>query len=885
MRYRALGPLTVEIDGQTAKLGGLRQQMVLAILLSNANQVVPQDRLIDSVWAGSPPEAARATVQSYIYGLRQVLGAEAIIRRGDGYIVEVDRDTFDVLAFEESVERGRALLGSDPEAARTALVEGLGMWFGTAYGGVDHPELYAEIQRLGELRVNAIESRVDADLALGGGGELVSELETVVRDYPLRERFWAQLMLALYRSGRQAEALRAFQHARSKLVEELGIEPGAELQRLEEQILNQDSSLLAEPSSASQVGAIRGYELREPIEEGDFGVVYRAYQPSVGREVAVKVIRAELANDPDFVKRFEREAQIVANLEHPHIVPLYDYWRDPDGAYLVMPLMRGGSLAEALQRGAWRLEPTLRLLDQVGGALAYAHRRDVLHRDLKPANIILDENDNAYLSDFGIVARPTADGDVPLNSSRGFVPPEEIAGERHTIRSDVFGLGALTFNILTGLAPPARLPLPDLAEARPGTSTELAEVVARATAMDPGERFSRVEDFLRDLRRSAGVDVIAASDLASPTAEPTRNPYKGLRAFTEDDAVDFYGRAALVDDLLEKVATHRLVTVVGPSGSGKSSVVRAGLLPALRAGGVPGSRDWLVTDMFPGSYPFEELEAALTRVAVDRPSGLLTELTEPHGLLRVAKQILPGDDSTLLILIDQFEELFSTVRSEEIRRRFLDNLIAVARDERSRVRVVLTVRADFLDRPLGYGDFAEVIADGVVTVGPPTRDGLAQAMAAPARTVGLELEPGLVGRITGDVLGEPGALPLLQYALSEMFSRREGPVLTIAAYEATGGVAGALGRRAEELYEGLGPAGQEAARQVFLRLVSVDEFAADTRRRARQSELLSLAVDRAGVESVLNAFAGFRLLTFDREPVTRGPTVEVAHEALFTEWE
>lgn len=1068
MRYRALGPLTVEIEGHAVKLGGLRQQMVLAVLLSAANRVVPQDRLIDLVWAGSPPEAARATVQSYIYGLRQVLGSEAILRRGDGYIIEVDADTFDVFAFEESLNRGRRLLESDPSAARAALVEGLNAWFGTAYGGVDHPELHAEIQRLAELRVNAIESRIDADLALGRDGELVSELETLVRDYPLRERFWAQLMLALYRSGRQAEALRAFQQARNRLVEDLGIEPGFELQRLEERILHQDSSLLisrapvesaflftdvegstvlwevdperapvvldaqdrvvteavtesggsvfkrtgdgvyavfedvdqalfaaaraqhaltdadwgdsdpvrvrmavgcgvadwsdgeysgaalhrlarvlatghggqvlvtdeavgsaadetplrnlgefrlrglgtpetihqldvpgleaefpplrldrpaAAVGAVSDVRAIRGYELRQPVGEGDFGVVYRAFQPSVGREVAVKAIRAEYANNLAFVKRFEREAQIVANLEHPHIVPLFDYWRDPDGAYLVMPLMRGGSLAEALRRGGWNLEPALRLLDQVGSALAYAHRRGVLHRDLKPGNVILDEDGNAYLSDFGIAARLSDAADVPVTSSQGFIPPEELAGDQHTVRSDVFGLGALTFHLLTGVAPSATLPLPDLVEARPGTPAELAAVVARATAVEPAERFGRVEDFLRDLRRAAGVDVIAASDLTTTPDEPARNPYKGLRAFGEEDAIDFHGRAAFVDDLLENVASHRLVTVVGPSGSGKSSVVRAGLIPALRAGGIPGSREWLITDMFPGSYPFEELEAALSRVAVDRPAGLLTELTEPHGLLRVSKQILPGDDATLLLVIDQFEELFSTVPSEDTRRRFLENLIAVANDERSRVRVVMTTRADFLDRPLGYGDFADAIADGVMTVGPPTREGLAQAMAAPARTVGLDLEPGLVGRITSDVLGQPGALPLLQYALTEMFSRREGATLTITGYEETGGVTGALGRRAEELYEGLGPTGEEAARQVFLRLVSVDELAADTRRRARQSELLSLNVDRSGVESVLSAYAGFRLLTFDRDPVTRGPTVEVAHEALFTEWE
>lgn len=887
--YRALGPITVEVEGQKVKLGGLRQQMVLAVLLRSANRVQSQDALIDSVWAGEPPEAARATVQSYIYNLRRALGPESIVRRGDGYVIEVDPETFDVLAFERSVETGTRLAKSDPAAARASLIEGLDLWYGTAYGGIDHPDLDAEIKRLAEMRVNAIETRIEADLALGRAGELVAELESLVRDHPLRERFWVQLMLALYRSGRQAEALRAYQKARSHLIEQLGIEPGTELQGLEERILDHDPALL--PSTEFETPAsgdraqrrIRGYELRAEIGAGRFGVVHRAYQPSVGREVAIKALRADSSNDPGFVARFEREAQRVANLEHPHIVPLYDYWRDPSGAYLVMPLMRGGSLEDSLRGGGWHLDPALRLLDQVGGALAYSHRRGVLHRDIKSANVLLDEDGNAYLTDFGIAASLPEDLD-PDSAPGRVLPPEELAGEEPTIRSDIFGLGVLVLEILSGVPVTNAGGVPYLAEARPDIPAAVEAIVARAMAADPRDRFLKVEEFLREIRRSAGVDVVSASEVVETAPEQIRNPYKGLRAFGEDDAVDFHGRDALIEDLIQRIAAHRLVTVVGPSGSGKSSVVRAGLIPALRTGTLADSRDWLVTDMFPGSFPFEELEAALSRVAVRSQGRMLSELTQPNGLLRVSKQILPGDDSTLLIFIDQFEELFSTVRSEETRRLFLDNLISVADDERSRVRVVATIRADFLDRPLAYADFAEAIAGGLVTVGPPTRDGLAQAVSAPARTVGLELEAGLVGRIIADVEGQPGALPLLQFALTEMFSHRERSTLTIAGYETTGGVAGALGRRAEQLYDGLTPAGKQATREVLLRLVSVDELGVVTRRRARQSELVSLAIDRGGLESMLGTFSRFRLLTFDRDPVTRGPTVEVAHEALLTEW-
>ena len=135
---------------------------------------------------------------------------------------------------------------------------------------------------------------------------------------------------------------------------------------------------------------------------GRVGVAYRAYQPAVGREVAIKVIRPEHANNPDFIRRFQAEAQLVARLEHPYIVPLYDYWREPDAAYLVMRLMRGGSLAAVLEHRALSPAQTTTMVDQLGSALQTAHRSGVVHRDIKPANILIDDEGNAYLSDFGI---------------------------------------------------------------------------------------------------------------------------------------------------------------------------------------------------------------------------------------------------------------------------------------------------------------------------------------------------------------------------------------------------------------------------------------------------------------------------------------------------
>src|SRR5574341_1036036 len=229
---------------------------------------------------------------------------------------------------------------------------------------------------------------------------------------------------------------------------------------------------------------IRGYELRERIGAGGFGEVYRAYQPSVGREVAVKVILPQHANHPDFIRRFETEAQLVARLEHPHIVPLYDYWREPDGAYLVMRWLRSGSLRGALaERGPWAVEAAARLLDHIAGALAAAHRQGVVHRDIKPENILLDEEGNAYLSDFGIaqdVAQATglteAEG---VSGSLAYISPEQAQSKPVTAQSDLYSLGVVLYEVLTGehpfpgVAPTTQLlkhlsePLPLLRERRP----------------------------------------------------------------------------------------------------------------------------------------------------------------------------------------------------------------------------------------------------------------------------------------------------------------------------------------------------------------------------------------------------------------------------------
>ena len=647
---------------------------------------------------------------------------------------------------------------------------------------------------------------------------------------------------------------------------------------------------------------IKGYELKEMIGEGAFGAVYRAHQPVIDREVAVKVILPEYASRPDFIRRFESEAQLIAQLEHIHIVPLYDYWRDPEGAYLVMRLMKGKNLQDVIQTGSLPLAKVSQILEQVASALAAAHRRGIVHRDLKPANILLDEEGNAYLSDFGIAKALGEYSDLTVTGAimgtPAYITPEQVQSLPVSPQTDIYALGVVLYSMLAGqhpftetspgdlIARHLRDPLPHLDQIDPSLPVELDGIIQRATAKDPSARYPDVAALLVDFRTAVGPDLAPPSTRTLTDELLTiYNPYKGLRAFQEADEDDFFGRETLTGQLLARLAVekNRFLAVVGPSGSGKSSVVKAGLVPALRKGALPGSAKWFIMEMVPGAHPLEELELALLRVAVEQPPSLLEQLEkDQRGLIRAVRRVLPGDDDQLLLVIDQFEELFSLVEGNEKAKFFLDSLYTAVTDPASRLRVVITLRADFYDRPLNYPDFGGLVQKGTEVILPLSTEELQDAIRILTERVGVTFEEGLVTDIVTDVVDQPGVLPLLQYALMELFERRDGRRLTHEAYQQIGGVLGALGRRSEEVYAGLDEGGQKAARQLFLRLVTLGEGVEDTRRRVLRSEVET--IDRERLPEVIDIFGKARLLTFDHDPVTRSPTVEVAHEALLQEW-
>ena len=256
LRFHLLGPLEAERDGVTLELGPRKQRAVLALLLLEANRVVPTERLIDGRWGESPPETARSALQVYVAGLRKALGDDGAVLRtsSPGYILDLPPGALDLDVFSALRAEARA---SDPERTATALHEALDLWRGAPLAELDgEPFGTVAAAHLEEQRLGALEERIDADLVLGRHADLVHELESLVAAHPYRERFRAQQMLALYRSGRQADALAAYRSAREAFVEELGIEPGSELKALERRILDQDPELAA-PASRPRVEAKR----------------------------------------------------------------------------------------------------------------------------------------------------------------------------------------------------------------------------------------------------------------------------------------------------------------------------------------------------------------------------------------------------------------------------------------------------------------------------------------------------------------------------------------------------------------------------------------------------------------------------------------------------
>ncbi|MEU5402434.1 helix-turn-helix domain-containing protein [Streptomyces sp. NPDC005963] len=434
--------------------------------------------------------------------------------------------------------------------------------------------------------------------------------------------------------------------------------------------------------------------------------------------------------------------------------------------------------------------------------------------------------------------------EAPIDPGSG--PVQEFASHLRALRREA---GGLTYRVMAKSAGYSVTTLSRAASGEQLPSLPVALAYARACGGDPTEWEARWRD--------AAEEEAARRTRQCAHAEP---PYRGLARFEPDDASRFFGRVAQTRDLTALVATHRIVAVVGSSGSGKSSLLRAGLVPRLRAADRDGPRPSAIRILTPGSRP-----------------------TRTH-----AQVLTPAEgEGDTVVIVDQFEEIFTLCVDADERNRFIERLLT-ALAPASRLRIVIAVRADFYGRCADDRSLADALRVASLLIGPMTPDELREAVTKPALAAGLTVERELTARIIDEIAGEPGGLPLMSHALLETWRGRKGRTLTVSAYEAVGGVRSAIATTAENAYSRLSPAQAAVARRILLRLITPGDGTPDTRHPVQRSELETGRPAPRGstrgstfshdTDVVLERLASARLITLD------GQTVDLAHEALITAW-
>jgi eukaryotic-like serine/threonine-protein kinase len=625
---------------------------------------------------------------------------------------------------------------------------------------------------------------------------------------------------------------------------------------------------------------VGGCQIRRLLGVGGMSRVYLASEMMLGRNVALKIVRAGVVGAAQAARIIE-EARAIAKVSHPHIVQLY-YCEEYRGLpYLALEYVKGESLHERAVRGAMSRDEILRYARSIADALAHAHAHNVVHCDLKPRNVMLGSDGRLRVVDFGI-AQSAEVMDHRVEGTPEWMAPEQWQGRPLTDRVDVWALAVIVAQLITGSHPlgadPARrralcidpdreleLELPRQAE----LPAPVAELVRRSLQRSPQARPSAA-DWYRVL-----------DEVISGRAEVLLDePYRGLNAFGEQHARYFFGREAEVDTYLERLRAAPCLPIVGPSGVGKSSFLHAGVIPRLRA-----RERWTVISFRPGAAPIAALARQLVAVVGDpRPhhqaeqrreaAALEDELFKQPTLLGIRlSTLVAASESRILLVVDQFEEVFTHGASVEVQRRFVEMLLAAADDAMDPVRVVFTLREDFLGKIEGLSS--------LFVMRRMSADDLTRTIVAPLKRYGFRFDSDeVIAKMLREVASEEvAALPLLQFACKALWDVRddERRLLLQAKYEEMGGIGGALGRHADEVLERFSAAELKAARHLLLQLV-----VGNARRTLPQSQLVAdSAPDAAAVLAYLEMA---RLVVVRSQPDSDDKVVEIAHESLLSKW-
>ncbi|MCG8424784.1 MAG: protein kinase [Proteobacteria bacterium] len=689
------------------------------------------------------------------------------------------------------------------------------------------------------------------------------------------------------------------------------------------------------------------YELIREIGRGGMGAVYVARDTKLGRRVAIKFL---ISDQQEVTVRFLMEARVTAQFNHENIVVIHEADEHDGNPYMVLEFLQGQPLSRLIRKSK-RLPPSraVELMLPVARALAAAHKRNIVHRDLKPDNVFVTDAGTVKVLDFGIaklkgldigvaelveIAKKRGesgpDGAAPRRSkkkkSRKASPEDSITGPTTDLtragaimgtlaymspeqwgigevdaQTDIWAVGILLFRMIAGQHPLAPLrgwelavtanldqPMPSVRTVAPDVSDELADIIDRCLFKEKRYRMASAEALVNALET-------LLPGRYGRKLRPDESPYAGLSAFQEADADRFFGRSKEIASMVSRLRDHPIIGVVGPSGVGKSSFVRAGVVPVLKASG----ETWETLVVRPGRTPMLALAHLVSGMVSQSSTTLVDDLTEQQAIMQrlyaepgylgsVLRNRARRKERKILVFIDQFEELYTMSPDLGERLAFTRCLAGVADDATTPLRIVLSIRSDFLDRVAEDPYFMAELSQSLFFLTPPNRDGLREAIVEPAQMASYEFEQ---ERMVEDMLNHlettPGALPLLQFTASKLWEARDShrKLLTEHSYVQMGGVVGALASHADAVVNELAPQAQALVRAIMLRLVTPER----TRALATVGDLYELSPQPADVQRLVDHLVQARLLTVHTGEMQvvgadTGPSVEIVHESLIHGW-